>query len=275
MAAKHRKPAPKRLADGRFNEYIRIQSPAAGKFPFIHITRGYEFDAIIHGDTIDPTHCEVFGEDLIYLFYGRPAYRAKDGNNARMEFEWPIVFVLDPEKVTGIKRVFPFDSGAFALGLYKEFFHVKSEIEDFALDPTIESARKLVGSFYISHEEYYSGATRKNVEIPLRQFEVQGVFELCRLPGVQDGAPGSLVRDERSSAVEIQLSNPISLKDSLIAVVLPEPYIGDATTQEAQARWNVTEIHGYPTLHNMGGEAWVGQVYEIVRQVFKRLGYPK
>jgi hypothetical protein len=146
---------------------------------------------------------------------------------------------------------------------------------DFALDPSIESARKLVGTCYQSHEEYYCGYSRKNVEIPIRQFEVQGVAELSRLPGVQNGALGTLVRDERSSAIEIQTSKPISLKKALLAIVLPTPYMGDPLTQAALARWGVTEVHDYPTLHNMSGEAWIGQVYQVVDQVFRRLGFLK
>ena len=267
-----KKPLFKRPAYDRFKKYIGAQSPANGKLPFIHITRGYDFDTIVKGDILEPQHCDVFGRNLTYLFYGRPAYRAKDGNNARMEFEWPIIFIIDPDKISHIENVFPFDTGAFELGLYKGFFDPKSDIMDFALDPSVDSARKIVGTFYVSHEEYYSGLTRKNVELPIRQFEMQGVYELSRLPGVQDGGP---TRDERSSAIEIQVSKPISLKDALLAIVLPSPYMGDPDTQAALARWGVAEVHDYPTLHNMGGEAWVGQVYEIVRQLTKRLGFPK
>jgi hypothetical protein len=57
---------------------------------------------MLEGDTLEPYECDVFNERLIYMFYGRPAYRAKDGNNARLEFEWPIVFIFDPDKITGI-----------------------------------------------------------------------------------------------------------------------------------------------------------------------------
>ncbi|MET3910703.1 hypothetical protein ABID59_005062 [Bradyrhizobium sp. S3.3.6] len=265
----------KRLAYGRFNEFIQAQEPAVGTLPLIHISRGYVFDAIVRGDFLTPQLCEIFQKKLTYTFYGRPAYRAKDGNNARMEFEWPIIFVLDPTKVGSLYRIFPFDTGAYALGLYKPFFDPRSDILDFALAPSIESARKLVGTCYLSHEEYYCGYSRKNIEIPIRQFEIQGVAELSRLPGVQNGALGTRVRDERSSAIEVQINKPISLKESLLAIVLPAPYMGDPLTQAALARWGVTEVHDYSTLHNMGGEAWIGQVYQIVDQVLKRLGFLK
>lgn len=264
-----------RNASGRLKKFIAQQVPVEGRLPFVHITRAYRFDDIINGDLLEPTRCEVFKQALVYLFYGRPAYRAKEGNNARLEFEWPIVFVFDPEKISSIERIFPFDSGAFSEKMYEEFFDPRSEIMDFVLDNSLETPAKVVATYYQDHNEYYRGETRKNVNIPLRQFEAQGIHELARLPGVQGARSNSRTRDERSSAIEIQVGVSISLKDALLAIVLPEPYLGDKEIQKALARWNVTEIHTYPTLHNMGGEAWVGQIYALVQQLYKRLGFLK
>jgi hypothetical protein len=86
----------KRQAKVRFNEYIQGQTPVSSFLPLTHIARAYAFDEMLSGNTLEPQPCDVFDEELIYLFYGRPAYRAKDGNNARLEFEWPIVFIFVP-----------------------------------------------------------------------------------------------------------------------------------------------------------------------------------
>jgi hypothetical protein len=240
----------KRRAVGRLKSFIDAQTPAFGTLPLVH---------------------GVFKESLTYFFYGRPAYRAKEGNNARLEFEWPIVLVFDPGKITAIKRVFPFDTGAYAMGLYNTFFDKRSELCDFELSPSVDSACKVVGTYYINNDEYYTGLTRKNVELPLRVFEASGLLELSRLPGVQ--ASSSNTRDERSSAIELQVETPISLTDVLLAVILPTPYMDDAEIVEALTRWNVKNIRLYGTIHNTGGEAWVGQIYEIVRQLYRELGY--
>jgi hypothetical protein len=172
-----------------------------------------------------------------------------------------------------IKRVFPFDTGAFSSNLYDEFFDPRSKLEDFELNPAIETIQKFVGTFYVDNQEYFSGFSRKNVQIGNRQFEAQGVFELCRLPGVQKRASGGRTRDERSSAIEIQVSETVSLAGSLLAVILPEPYLDDPEIKEALARWEVRAIETYATLHNLSGEAWVGQIYEIARRLYERLGY--
>jgi hypothetical protein len=261
-----------RRAEGRLRKFIEGSTPASGTLPLVHITRAYTFDDIVRGDMLDPTHCDVFNESLIYFFYGRPAYRAKDGNNARLEFEWPIVLVFDPEKIVAIKRIFPFDTGAFTLKMYEEFFDKHAIISDFEIEPTLDSARKLVGTFYTDHKEYFHGLARKNVQLRSRQFEAQGILELSRLPGMQGSNSTWGARDERSSAIEVQTDAPVSLIGSLIAVVLPEPYLDDDEIKQALARWNVPIIEAYTTLHNLGGEAWTGQIYQIVKKIFERQG---
>jgi hypothetical protein len=267
--------SPKRRAEGRLNRLILQQTPVAPALPLVHITRAYAFDEILEGDTLDPKECGVFKEQLTYLFYGRPAYRAKDGNNARLEFEWPIVFIFDPQRLSAIRRLFPFDTGAFALGIYDHFFAKDSRVEDFVLDPTLDAATKIVGALYVNNEEYYLGGTRKNVDIPHRQFELQGLYELARLPGIQGASSMWQKRDERSSAIEIQFDQPLPLTDTLIAVILPKPYMDDSDIKDALQRWRVKEIETYGTIHNIGGEAWVGQIYAIVQRLYDRLGYFK
>jgi hypothetical protein len=266
-------PKRKRSAEGRLDNFIRQQTPVVPPLPLVHTTRAYALDEIVGGNTLDPRECDVFKEQLTYLFYGRPAYRAKEGNNARLEFEWPIVFIFDPKKIPAIHRLFPFDTGAFALEFYRDFFSKESRIEDFQLDPSLDTATKLVGALYLNNEEYYLGETRKNVDIPHRQFEIQGIYELARLPGLQGARSMWQTRDERSSAIEIQIGQPLSLAETLVAVILPKPYMEDPEIKDALARWQVREIETYGTIHNVGGEAWVGQIYAIVQRLYERLGY--
>jgi hypothetical protein len=92
---------------------------------------------------------------------------------------------------------------------------------------------------------------------------------------VQGTKTGERTRDERSSAIEIQVAQEISLKDALIAVVLPAAYCDQPEILDALGRWNVSEVHTYATLHNMSGEVWVGEIYATVHRLYKRLGFLK
>jgi hypothetical protein len=64
---------PRRKASKRLRDFIGNFTPAGELLPLMHITRAYSFDDILDGDTLEPQDCDVFGEKLIYLFYGRPA----------------------------------------------------------------------------------------------------------------------------------------------------------------------------------------------------------
>lgn len=112
--------------------------------------------------------------------------------------------------------------------------------------------------------------SRKNVAIGLRQFEAQGVHELARLPGVQGSKGG---RDERSSAIEIQIGQDMSLVSTMLALILPMPYLDDHDVAAAIKRWKVRRIETYSTLHNTSGDVWVGQIYEITHKLLREMGY--
>jgi hypothetical protein len=40
------------------------------------VTDGYSFRDIMGCGALVPSHCPIFDCELVYLFYGRPAYRA-------------------------------------------------------------------------------------------------------------------------------------------------------------------------------------------------------
>lgn len=122
-----------RKADGRFRAYIEKQEANPSLLPLVHTTSAYSFRDMYEDDTIDPKMCRHFNEELIYLFYGRPAYRTEKAEFTDLEFNWPIVFIFDPRMIEGIKRVLPFDTGAFCLNLYNRFFAKNAQMEDFEL----------------------------------------------------------------------------------------------------------------------------------------------
>ncbi|MBX3520922.1 MAG: hypothetical protein KF835_13000 [Xanthobacteraceae bacterium] len=259
-----------RRAKGRLSKYIDDQKEAEGRLPLVHITRSFVFEDIIDGNHLEPQHCKVFNEKLLYFFYGRPAFRPHGNNNGQLEFSWPIVFVVHPDKIAKIRRVMPFDSGAFAAKLYEEYFDKDSRLSDFILNGSFETVRKIVGAFNQDHNEYFFGGSRKNVEVPHRQYEVQGLHELSRNPAQKkDGSAG----DERSSTIEIQISDRFDLSDALLAIILPTAYLDDADIRDAITRWNVPTVLNYDALNAMPGQTWSGQIYQIIIDFYRKQGF--
>lgn len=256
----------------RWLKFLGKHEPTENSLPLLHTTRAYSFDEIIEGDELKPRTCDVFNEPLTYLYYGRPAYRARSSVSARLEFDWPIAFVVDPTKIEKFERVFPFDSGAFAYGVYKEFFDSGSQLDDFQSGKTLEDAKTIVSAYYKNNREYYTGGTRQNVDIGLREFEAGGVFELARLPGAPSLDEHGR-RDERSSTIELQTNKEINLRKCLLAIVVPNPYLGDEEVMDAIERWNVPNVRTYQTLENTSSDVWVGQIYQIVFEILEEMGF--
>jgi hypothetical protein len=101
------------MAINRLKKFIDEQEVRTRSLPLVHSTNAYCFADVVSDDFIRPEFCDHFQQNIVYLFYGRPAYRSENAEFTDLSFSWPIVFVFDPEKIKDIKAVFPFDTGAF------------------------------------------------------------------------------------------------------------------------------------------------------------------
>lgn len=251
--------------------------PQHPSLPLTHIAPMYAFRAIIGGNSIQPQHCDTLGEDLSYLFYGRPAFRAKRETGPKLKWSVPVLFILDPAKTYSIKRVVPFDSGAFKKGFYGNVFSDRSKLDHFLLEPSLESAQRIVTAFYGSNKQYYQGQSEKSVDLTDFDFELQGLNYLAQQPGLQatSRATAEKLPDERASAVEIQIDEPIDIPSSLISLIVPETLLPNAHFQKAVKRWGLApeKIDPYASVTGPSSEAWVGQFYEKVRALYQARGY--
>lgn len=263
-----------RKAASRFREFIESRDETSNLLPLVHTTTAYSFDEICTGDHIEPENCHHFNEKLIYLFYGRPAYRVEDSTKSSLEFNWPIIFIFHPEKITDIKEIYPFDTGAFFFKLYEKFFSRKTQVTDFSLPGSIEYAMKLVGIYYDTSDNYYRGMSHKNVDLPNRSFEAQAVQELARLPPFTTSeSPDARRRDERSTSIEVQSATPIDITDAAIGIVLPQPYLQDPYVVKALDRWNIPNQSYYEIFGFHDSEAWLSEIYSEVKKIYIKCGY--
>jgi len=254
--------------EGRFCRYIdELEEETEDKLHLLHTTSAYDFVDICQGDTLDPVRCEVFKEDLLYLFYGRPAYRTAVSVDKRLKFNWPFSFIVAPERLDEIHAVYPFDTGAFALGLYEGFFHKKSKLEDFRLKGDISCAQKIVKNFYGSAENYFNGDANRELDIPRSHFEAQGVHALAEMPLSVQLGEGNFERDERSNSIEVQVQKNLSIKDCVIGLVAPSAWQLDADFIEAVNRWGIeNRIFYYEITSVDEGRRWTSHLYEKVRE---------
>jgi hypothetical protein len=139
--------------DNSLSRYVAAQTPNEPTLPFVHMTDAWVLNRILTSDLLQPRKCPYFNEDLLYLFYGRPSYRPNAKELASsLSFMAPVCFVLRPESLSFIARMFPFDSGAFHNGLFQDFLHPQMTIADFALEPDLQNPARLVNGFFGSNE---------------------------------------------------------------------------------------------------------------------------
>lgn len=255
----------------RFQKFIMEVDDAEGTLPLIHTTPAFSFSELCHESHISPRFCRHFKKDLIYLFYGRPAYRTQESEHSTLEFNWPIVFIFDPDRIDQITSIFPVDSGAFHLNLYRKFFHKDTIAADLELAGNLSSARRVVNAFFGSSEKYITGRSQKNVEIASMQYEAIGVNALARLPPTKED--GEVTRDERSATVEVQTSMPIDIKDATIGIIIPQPYLNEPMVVEAIARWNIDEVMTFEIFEHQNPGSWIDQIYALTKGFYKRKGF--
>ncbi len=260
------------MGSKRFSEYLSKSIPFNARLPFVHTTRAFRFDDIKLSDALIPTRCEVFQTNLLYLFYGRPAYKVKKQINPRLAFDWPVVFIIDPTRISNmIESVYPFDSGAFFHGFFSQYFDTDNRLDDFCLDEGVESIRKILGSFYRNDFEYLTAASRKNVDISLSDFEAAGVHELTRTPPISTFT-NDTTSDERCSSIEAILTDRVPLDGNVIAVIFPELLLDDRNNVEYFKQMECN-VFPYSIIGFTDSQTIVGSVYSKVIDAYRELWF--
>ena len=206
---------PPSITLSRYWTWLSAIHPVDHPLNWCHTTDGYGLRTMIESGSIQPEECDVFGEDLVYAFYGRPAYRDLHEGSIGLAARAPVIVVFSADlDALGI-RLYPFDTGAFAAGRYQQWLHSKTAYDDFVLPATNEAARKHVSAFFQTNEDYLT-ARSKMPSVPYHgEFEVEQLAHILSDLDANDA-------DTRRLAMELQVDAPIPLDQTIVAsLVLP------------------------------------------------------
>lgn len=236
------------------------QSPATEQqLPMTHLTDAYHLRSIAEAGSLNPTHCRVFDEPLLYLFYGRPAYRvAAQVESNGLEAYYPICFVLR-SSARRAKRIYPFDSGAFHHGRFAEFVHRDMIKEDFELDVDPTMPGRLMNLFWSDPRGYFDNRGARDTALDPFDFEAKSYAELIR-------AKANGPFDERHSAIEVQMAEPMLLAGNLSAVILPSNFASDAVRRRFDDLGAL--VLPFDTVSRHSPDNMVGQIYDICRDLY-------
>lgn len=159
--------------------------------------------------------CEVFDEEIVYLFYGRPSfkYKVKPGSTTNLA-PYPVCFVFTPKILHQIKRLYPIDSGALEQKVLDKFIYDKIERIDFEMEPEGRRISDIILHFHGGNEDYLNYRINNNNIDP-------GYFESIAYAEMHKSF-GRDISDERRVTIEAQFDNGIKLTTEVIeAIILP------------------------------------------------------
>lgn len=221
------KPRPLKPLSGRpprtsMHDFIATLPQPSQALGLTHVTSGYVLRDIIDDNAMTAKEtCPVIGEQVIYLFYGRPSYRSQKGNSVTtLAFQCPVVLVIDPLIPVSPKYAFGFDSGAFSSHMMDDFLDPYMPLFDFCIPPTVTAAATLSLAFFGSAGDFLKCRNVQDVHVDHSNFEASSYKAI-----LNSSAGAGL--DDRGSTPELLYSDPISLIPWVKAVVLPDCLAAD------------------------------------------------
>lgn len=212
-----------------FQQFLKDDISDLSTLKLVHTTSGYRFREILRHKEINLSHCDVLDEELIFTYYGKPEYRLKSNDENVNDTSYPLVtIVLKNDAFKNCYKVFPFDTGAFVKvsGFKTLYFNEEIEISDFELAGSIDSAKKVVKTFYETNENYIELETLIKSPFENLDFEVDGYIKL-----INDR--GNHKWDHRVKTIEVVHNKIIKLDDKTIEqIILPSCYYDDDDVRE-------------------------------------------
>lgn len=228
----------------KFQDVLISEVDEIGNLPLLHTCDAFALRSILESMTLIPKKCDVFSLDLLYTYYGLPSYRPNYEKSTTNPAYYMICLILASEKFDTFHKVYPFDSGAFEkLPLMKEtFFHNQSKILDFELENSIQSAKKVIKTFYETNDNYL--AQHPKISKKFSQFDFEAI-SYSNLIGDQTNN----ILDNRASSIEIIFDKEIILnKDTVKQIIIPNCFKDDLKIMSLlKEKFGIDDPIGYST----------------------------
>ncbi len=209
-------------------DYLETFDAGEKAMPLMHSTPTAIGARIIVQGELRTRACEIYGTDLLYLFYGRPAFKPLPGEApSGITEHLPMCLVLDPALLGDALRILPFDSGGY--DRYGPHIGGLLNRPDFELGPRGDVPMRLIRAFFDSNGNYYRA--RPTADADTISFTHEAARAFARLSLDQSIADD----DDRRSTIEVQIARSIPLSGALRAVVAPAALLSDPMIEAALA----------------------------------------
>jgi hypothetical protein len=253
----------------RLRKLISTQRSAKPVLPLVHTTDVYRFTNVLDDGRLEPRECRVFDkEPLLYFFYGRPSYRANSKEPpTALDHYLPVCLLFRSSAVNPIKRVFPFDSGGFHDDLYADAFHKDMKLNDFGLEPDIDTPGRVISLFLETPEAYLRARPVNATNLDATELEAKSYLAL-----ISQRLSNNM--DNRVSGIEIQFEGPLDIDGAIEAVVLPDTLYSSPVIQSKLAAANI-EALPYPQIDRQRPSEYVTKIFDLCFEYYRLSGLMK
>ena len=219
MSAKRKISTP-----SEFMNYLRVECPRAAltDMPFFHNVAALRVSDIMQSGVLAPSKRKKSKNSVLYLFYGRPAFKPDSQEYYRGDALFqPISIILKPNCPLTIKAIYPFDTGAYENGLYKNYIPTRDlPLNRFALGNQHDISKQLVQLFFGSNKNYFQGNINHNNPDPYTYPAVAAFSNMIQ-------AKGKIDFDDRAYTVEYQIISEIKLRGNIIGVAAEDSFFNN------------------------------------------------
>lgn len=251
-------------------DFLALVNAGSAEIPRpVHSTHAASIYDVAKAGKLRIFKCDVFKEELCYLFVGRPAYKWPGGEGEASWWQCPVVFVLRGLEGLPVKRIYPFDSGSFAKKRLPEYITMFKLVE-YDLGKDVSQIGRVIHTFYGDTTRYLEG----------RGLSKEKIEEEARL-GPRHARAEALIRlyadrsspvfDDRTRTIEVQVADSIDIANGkLLGVIMPEEFRGDKELEEYFNSLNCI-IKYYP-VWPLRVDNYFSAIYSHVREIAKFTG---
>ncbi|MBX3563597.1 MAG: hypothetical protein KF730_03365 [Sphingomonas sp.] len=243
------------------SDFLDQFTPAGLPLGLVHCTPVIRGVQALNTGELRAENCPVYGESLVYLFYGRPAFKPLAGMAASsMAEHLPMCLVFDSSALASAERILPFDSGGF--DRYAPSTGTLNR-EAFELAGGADTPPRLVAAFYETNLNYYRQMpTVRPEDISNLYPEARAIARLANDETIQDD-------DDRRTTIEVQFSRGVALRDSLVAIIGPAALEVEVPILRVLEECPNAVLRTYRTYGRQKALAHAGQLYELVEDFFR------
>lgn len=229
----------------RFANFIDQFPKAKQLLPVTHKCDVYTFRTILDEGVLRTQECSVFkGEQLLYTYYGRPAYRIKTSKANSLLSYFPICLIFNTKRLGLPKKIYPFDSGAYQSlqSLREKYFHKKMTIQDFKLRTSKATGQRVVEAFYGDNQKYLNIKPKEKLSIPAGELEVLSYYSM-----ITDNSTTDF--DDRMSTLEYIYDKDVTISSGVLkGLVVPIDFLNDKAISELLIdKYKIDLIETYKT----------------------------